>query len=444
MKVVRQYRIYPDEKQKETIMQTFGCVRVVYNSCLDAIRLHYQEWVDKGKSEGQFDNTIPKVSELKLERPWFSNADSLALGASRMNFIDALNSYYASKKGQRKGEKVGFPKHKKRGKCRFSYTTCNQGGNIRFDKDNTHIKLPKLGWVKIVKHRSMPEGIIGRVYVSMNKAEEFYVSINVECDQKLPVVSKKENFDRLRVVGLDMSLSSFCISSDKADDAITKYVRNYREEEEHLARLQRRLSKKKKYTVNEIDGKKRHIETANHRKARIKLAKLHLKIERRRREFIIKMARYFAMKYDVICIEDLNMRNMSQALHLGKSVMDVCWGEFCKWLEYECKKYDTVIVKADKWFPSSKMCNECGTINKELSLSDRFWVCGNCGSEIDRDRNASLNLRDYAINRINSLGTWDYDLGAYATLRETWCGLGLDKEETSLKTESKEATKSLA
>jgi putative transposase len=424
VKVVRQYRIYPDEKQRQTIMQTFGCVRAVYNACLDAINQHYQEWVEKGKPEGQLDTSTPKISELKPDKPWFANADSLALSVARMDFFNALDSYYKSRNGQRKGQKVGFPKHKKRGKCKFSYTTCNQGNNIRFDADNTHIKLPKLGWVKIIKHRSMPEGVIGRVYVSMNRAEEFYVSINVECDQKQPLLSKSGHIGDLRVVGLDMSLSSFCVSSDKNDDTITKYIRNYRKEEEHLARLQRRLSKKKKYGVEEIDGKTRHIETQNHRKARLKLAKLHLKIQRRRREFVIKMARYFAMKYDVICIEDLNMRNMSQTLRLGKSVMDIGWGLFCEWLEFECEKYDTVIVKADKWFASSKTCNKCGSKNGELKLSDRAWVCPVCGAEIDRDRNAAINLRDYAKREITSLGTWEVnDRGAYATLRETLSGL---------------------
>ena len=425
-------------------MQTFGCVRVVYNACLDTRNQHYKEWVENGKPEGQLNTTIPKVSELKTTRPWFANADSLALGAARMDFFNAVDAYFKSKNGQQKGKNVGFPKHKKRGKCRYSYTTCNQGGNIRFDNDNTHIKLPKLGWVKIVKHRSMPDGVIGRVYVSMNKAEEFYVSINVECDHKLPVVSTAANIDRLRVVGLDMSLSSFCVSSDKADDTITKYVRNYRKEEEHLAKLQRRLSRKKKYTVQEVDGKIMHVETSNHRKARMKLAKLHLKIQRRRREFVIKMARYFAMKYDVICIEDLNMQDMSRTLHLGKSVMDVGWGMFCEWLKYECEKYDTVIVKADKWYPSSKTCHECGAINKDLSLSDRTWVCSCCGSEINRDRNAAMNLRDYAVRKIASLGTWEVnDRGFSTTLRETLSGLCSEVKETSPKTEGKEAAKSL-
>ena len=184
------------------------------------------------------------------------------------------------------------------------------------------------------------------------------------------------------------------------------------------------------------------METKNHRKARIKRAKAYLKVARRRKEFCIKMARYFAMKYDVICIENLDMQAMSRTLHLGKSVMDLGWGVFTRWLEYECVKYDTVIIKADKWYPSSKTCNHCGHVNRELRLSDREWVCGECGEVINRDRNAACNLRDYAINKINSVWTSEFnDCGTLTTLRETFSEV-MSVHESVYKTKSKEAAKS--
>jgi putative transposase len=143
------------------------------------------------------------------------------------------------------------------------------------------------------------------------------------------------------------------------------------------------------------------------------------------------------MKYDVVCIEDINMQAMSRSLHLGKSVMDLGWGMFRRWLEYECERYDTVVYKVDKWYPSSKTCHCCGYVNKELRLSDREWVCPNCGATIDRDRNAAMNLRDCFVNEINTAGT----AGIHASGDRTSTLRGTVEQVLSLK---KEATKSLA
>ena len=400
---VFKFRIYPTEQQKKVIMITFGCARVVYNACLDTYNQHYTEWKNNGKLPNTFDNSLPKISELKPTMPWLAEADSVALSNAIRHFYNALDAFYKSRSGERKGQKIGFPKHKKRGKARFSYETCNQNNKIRFDQYNKHIKLPKLGWVRVVKHRSLPDdGTIKRVYVSMTKAEEFYVSLNVECTYRTPLINKVYNIGNPRVVGLDMSLQRFCVSSDPSDDTITKYIREYRKEEKRLSRLERRMSKRKATVEVEIDGRTIKTESPRHRKARLKYAKLHGRISRRRREFCIKMARYFAMKYDVLCIEDIDMQAMSRSLNLGKSVMDIGWDMFRQWLELECERYDTVIVKADRWYPSSKTCNCCGYVNKGLKLSDREWVCPECGATIDRDRNAAMNLRDYAVKEIMS------------------------------------------
>ena len=401
-----QYRIYPTREQKEAMMVTFGCARVVYNACLDAYNRHYTEWKEGGKVADTFDNSLPLVSELKKDMPWLAKADSLALGQARLNFMNALDAFYKSRSGERKGRKVGFPKHKKRGKARFSYTTANQGNNIRFDQSDRHIKLPKLGWVRCVKHRPLPDGgVIKRVYVSMTKSEEFYVTLNVECTYRLPLINKVYNIGSPRVVGLDMSLQRFCVSSDPSDDAITKYVREYRREERTLARLERRMSRRKPTVEKDVDGRKVRTEAPRHRKARLRYARKCEKVARRRREFCIRMARYFAMKYDVVCIEDIDMQSMSRSLRLGKSVMDLGWGMFRRWLNHECEKYDTVVYMVDRWYPSSKTCHCCGHVNRELTLSDREWTCPNCGATVDRDRNAALNLRDCFMKDISTDGT---------------------------------------
>lgn len=143
----------------------------------------------------------------------------------------------------------------------------------------------------------------------------------------------------------------------------------------------------------------------NREKARVKLAKEHEKIANRRREHCIQTALYFVRNYDVVVIESLDMRAMSKSLNLGKSVHDLAWGQFVQWLELEASRHFCTIVKADKWYASSKLCNHCGAKNKDLKLSDREWVCPECGAVIDRDYNAACSLRDYYIKGLNTVAT---------------------------------------
>jgi len=396
MTIVRKYRIYPNEQQQQAILQTCGCCRVVYNTCLTTYTDNYRKWVENGKPQGEFDDTIPTAKEIQLDgKPWMKQADALALSCARMNFVNALNTFFKSKKGKRKGRKVGFPKLKSRRKSRFAYQTSNQGSNIRFNESNTQIKLPKLGWVNVVQHRPLPDnGTIKRVTVSMTSAGEFHVSLNIECEKQLPLLNRYNSISDPNVVGLDMSLPKFCVSSESSDDTRIKYEHNYRKEEEHIKKLSHVLSRKTHYKKVIVDGVEKKVETENYKKARKRLARLHGKVARRREDFIIKLALYFVRKYDVISIEDLDIQAMSRTLNLGKSVMDLGWGKFVSWLEKEAEKYDAFVYKVDKWFASSKTCHECGSKNSALQLSDREWVCPVCGCIIDRDRNASLNIRD--------------------------------------------------
>ena len=410
---VYKYRIYPDAEQRQKMMQFFGCVRVVYNMCLDNYCQKYEEWKKNGTDIGK----TPLVTEFKKEKFFLKDCDNAALAYARTNFDKALSDFFKSKKGKRKGKKVGFPKHKKRGKSKFAYKTCDAHGGIRFDEDYTRIKLPKIGWVKCVYHRKC-KGIIKAVTVTMTKSGKFYISVMSEVDAIKPLLNRKKKTENLSVVGLDMSLPKFCVSSCEDDDAIIKYRHEYRREEMRLRRLNRRLSRKENKSKNREKAKKR-------------LSALHEKIANRRKDFIIKSALYFARKYDVVVIEDLNMQNMARSLRLGKSVMDLGWGMFKTWLGIECEKYDTYLMKADKWFASSKTCHKCGAKNTLLELSDREWVCPNCGCVIDRDRNAAINLRDYFLKQYNTAGTAEINACGdnASTLRETLVQVLSSKQE---------------
>jgi putative transposase len=381
------YRIYPNKEQQLKMNQFFGCCRFVYNKCLEWYSNAYKSWKENGTNIGK----TPLLTEFKKDYEFLKECDNAALAYSKSNFERAIKDFIKSKNGKRNGKRLGFPQFKSKHKSKMTYKTCDAHGGIRF-VDDKHIKLPKIGLVKCIKHRDF-DGIIKAVTVELKTSGKYYISVMVECpDETLLKINKKNNYNNLNVVGLDMSLSDFVVSSHKEDNTIIKYVRNYKKNEKHLSKLQRKLSRKTKGSNNRMKSKQ-------------KVAILHEKIANQRKDFINKTALYFARKYDVIVLEDINLQNMSHALHLGKSISDLGFGEFRTILEQKCKEYDTTIIYADKWYPSSKTCSSCGSVNKNLKLSDREWVCTECGTYHDRDFNAAINLEHYFTNQYNTAGT---------------------------------------
>ena len=381
------YRIYPNKEQQLKMNQFFGCCRFVYNKCIEWYSAAYKSWKENGTDIGK----TPLLTEFKKDYEFLKECDNAALAYSRSNFERAIKDFIKSKNGKRNGKRLGFPQFKSKHKSKMTYKTCDAHGGIRF-VDDKHIKLPKMGLVKCVKHRDF-DGVIKAVTVEMKPSGKYYISIMVECPNEIELkINKKNNYNNLNVVGLDMSLSDFVVSSHEEDNTIIKYIRNYRKNEKHLSKLQRKFSRKTKGSNNRMKSKQ-------------EVAILHEKIANQRKDFINKTVLYFARKYDVIVLEDINLQNMSRTLHLGKSVNDLGFGEFRSILEQKCKEYDTTIIYADKWYPSSKTCSSCGSINKNLKLSDREWVCTECGTYHNRDFNAAINLEQYFTNQYNTVGT---------------------------------------
>ena len=379
----------------------------MYNLLLDWWISAYKEY----KTNGTPISALPQPTFYKKQEEYYylKDCDAVALATARINLNRALDNYFKSKKGKRKGKKVQFPTFKKKGKCRDSYGTFNNTNNIKVS--DSYISLPKIGKVKIVLHRPY-EGIIKSVHVSCTKSKHYYVSLTCEASDEA-TVNNVSHINNLNVVGLDMSLSQFVVSSNRDDNTKTKYVRLFRKNEKRLARLGRNLSKKKF-----IDKRPSN----NRLKSQLRYAKLSEHISNQRKDYCIKEAVYYATHYDVIVLEDLDMQSMSRSLHLGKSVNDLGFGVFKSWLSHECKKHDSIIMFADRYFASSKTCFECGAKNNLLKLSDREWVCPHCGAIIDRDYNAALNLRDYFYRVIyNTVGTTEINAcgETSSTLRET-------------------------
>jgi len=231
----------------------------------------------------------------------------------------------------------------------------------------------------------MPESYkIKSVTVTKTSTNKYYASLMLEYEEE----SKHVELDPNNSIGLDMDMKN--LFTDDQGNKVT-YPKFYRLSQEKLARKQRQLSKMQK-------GSK------NRQKQRIKVAKTHEKIANQRKDFLHKLSKDIADTYDIVVIEDLDLQTMSKSLNLGKSVYDNGWGMFTGMLAYKLKDRGKVLIKVDKYFPSSKTCNVCGYKYDRLALSDRSWECPQCHTFHDRDINAAVNIRNEGL-RIYSEST---------------------------------------
>ena len=361
-----QFRMYPTAEQKELFAKTFGCCRFLYNRMLS-------DKMEEYKKTGKMLKTTPAA--YKKGFPWLKEVDSLALANVQLHLEGAYRNFFER-------PEIGFPKFKSKHHSRNAYTTNLVNGNIRLLKNG--IRLPKAGVVKAKIHRQIPEDFrMKAVTVRREPSGKYYASILFEYCTDENQVRDREGNER-KVLGIDYAMHGMAVCSDGRRGRYPDY---YRKSEKRLGREQRKLSRCKRGS-------------SNYRKQKKRVALCHEKIRNQRRDFHHKLSRELAKAYDVVGVEDLNMKAMGQCLNFGKSVADNGYGMFLGMLAYKLEERGGKLVKVDRFFPSSKRCNLCGKVKKGLPLSERIYRC-ECGYTNDRDVNAALNIREEAMRLLS-------------------------------------------
>ena len=349
------YRLYPTTFQKELIAKHIGSSRFVYNLALETKNTAY---LGSKHNFSPFD-LIKQLPDLKKECEWLKEVNSQSLQQSIQNMDIGFKKFF-------KG--AGFPKFKSkhRGKQSFSVPQ-----SVKIKGDLLVIPKFKEG-IPIVLHREI-KGTVKSATVSVTPTGKYFVSILTETGTITP---SKAEIKEDTTIGIDLGIKDFAITSDGEVFENPKYLRKAQSK---LKYVQRKYSKNK--------GKR-----TKHR-----LTLLHEKVVNKRKDFLHKTSTKLVRENQTICLEDLAVSNMVKNHNLAQAISDASWSAFVTMLEYKADWYGKNILRIGRFAPSSKTCSCCGTINKELTLKDREWTCGSCSTVLDRDVNAAINIKSFAI-----------------------------------------------
>lgn len=380
-------RLYPNEDQLIMINKTLGCTRFLYNQRVEAHNNFYENTIkpetDKDKQKELWKTKkLFTEKELKNKYEFLSEVSAVALQQATRDADNAQMNYIKSLIGQRKGATMGKPCFKSRRDNQKSFRIAGAKQNM-LSFGNRTLSIPKIGDVKYRHNRIetwYKTATIKSYTITKDAVGDVYASVLFE--KEIVREPKIISWDGSKIVGLDFSPTNLYVdsysNSCKNDFGYIPIKQSLWKE---LRKLQKKLDKTK-------------AGSQNHEKARIKVAKFERKIARKRLDFIEKETLRLVSNYEIIAIEDLNLKGISGYLHNAKNMNDTSWGTFVQKLEWKAKNRNCQIVKVGKFFPSSKLCNKCGLQNDSLRLSDRKWVCPNCGSEHNRDHNAAINIKN--------------------------------------------------
>ena len=394
MLIAHKIALDPTNAQRTYFARASGTARFAWNWAL-------AEW-QRQYSAKREDDSLPQPSEASLRRqlnsrkredfPWMFDVTKCAAQEAIIDLGGAFRSFF-EKRGR-------YPRFKKKG-VRDSFCAANEAGTFR--TDGKRIKLPVMGWVRM-REAVRFTGKLKRVTVS-READRWFAAIMIETDDIKPVEQPCAS------VGVDLGITTLATLSDGTQIAGPKAHKALLQ---RLRRTSRNLSRKRKGS-------------ANRRKARAKLARMHARISHIRKDATHKLTTMLARTYRRIGLEDLNVRGMARNRHLSRSIMDGGFFELRRQLEYKAQFYGASVVVADRWFPSSKTCSCCGSVKAGLALSQRWFICDNCGFETGRDLNAALNLRNLAASSaVTACGEERSGVGRKPRVKRKCGGTGLE------------------
>lgn len=369
-------RLYPNSNQATQINKLLGCYRVVYNQCLNRKIQSYEEnkIFENQTSLGYFiHHELLKDDNFA----WLREQNTKVLKQAVIDMLDAYKRFFK--------QHTGYPKFKSKKdnkqSCRFELGAISKR-NVYTDYK---LSLANIKNVKFRCNKKYAEYLqkykqnIRQATLTRLPCGEYYLSILVDGDLTHKV---KESH---HTIGIDLGIKDFVITSD---GEVFNNLHFKKSESDKLKRLQKQLSRKEN-------------NSNNRNKTRIKLAKAYKRITDKKQYYLHQISNYLIDENQVICMEDLNVSGMLKNHKLAGNIQELNFGEFRRMLEYKANWYGRKLIFVDRFYPSSKTCNHCGYVNKKLKLSDRQWVCPNCGEIIERDYNAALNIRDEGVRLIS-------------------------------------------
>ncbi|MFU7503311.1 MAG: RNA-guided endonuclease TnpB family protein [Candidatus Tisiphia sp.] len=366
------YRIYPTKEQKQLLSKHFGCVRFVWNYFLNERKEHYlknKEEIEAKRIKGNlnyYDNA-KQLTLLKREKEWLRDCNSQSLQATLKHLDSAYRMFFR--------KTHAFPNFKDKN-AKQSFTIPQH-----FKLEDNKIHFPKFNeGIKVEEHRKL-QGKFVVATLSKSTTNKYYISIIVEKEIQTSSLIEKS-------IGIDLGIKDLIICSDG------KKYHNIRS----LSNLEDKLRYKQKQLSKKVKG------SNNRKKAKHKVAIVHEKIKNTRSDYIHKITKAIINENQVIIAEDLHVKGMMRNHKLAKAISDVAWHEIHRQLEYKSKWNDRAYHIIDRFFPSSKMCSFCNFVNDQLTLKDRTWSCSSCGTQLDRDLNASINILNQGLNNLQALG----------------------------------------
>ncbi len=376
-------RLYPDKSQEQILAVQFGCARFVWNL---ALSLKKEAWNQRRESLSRYDIQSLLPGWKAGPYPWLKTADSQALQYVLLNLDNAFRSFFE--------KRTRYPRFKKKYSVRQSIQYPQ-----RVKLKDSSVYLPKIGWVKAKVHREL-EGRIKTVTVSRESTGKYYASILTDDGKAEPKAIKRF----IEITGIDLGIATAVALSNGVKIPNQRFLnrahRNLRCKQQTLSR---KIEAAKVKSITE-HRKLRDCFGNKISKARIQVAKAHEHVRFSRQDWQHKTSRYLADENQAVCAETLNVKGMMKNRSLSRAISDLGWSGLLVKLDYKLKDKGGQLIKIDRFFPSTKTCSECGSVNGDLTLHDRHWTCTDCGTLHDRDINAAINIRNQGILKLKAAG----------------------------------------